>query len=446
MRAREPKAESRTNSAQGNLANPRPSVSHQTCGKRLRQALRQPKALCALLPVQRKRRALAGGKAHECLQRKLIRPARRLQKLNQLCAWAEKPTSLPRLREGPLAGHYLEDLVTAQRTRPETKPSSPARATTRNAYPASLHRQIPAHGVRHMDEHLQLEPWAFRNFDQSMRLAKTLSHPLPVPYELALRAGNELLQRFGLHLAKRRSHQTLTFTGKVTSLFHRKSSGRLPIGPPWTDQQMNAASQYIARMANRFSYTWKRLLRYRFGTTASGAMPLVFSISSTWAQASLSTTLVGPAATLDMLLRWIRQERSVEIQTSERNTSRAHEPTGRSDVPVEPIPRPGVAASRQSVSESAQQGFYPQVGSLPLPAASLNGGQSLFAPPLATEIPPTLLPPLAPFDAPTPLASATLRHEALRDETDLVQEDLDFLADKIKRILDEEARRHGIQV
>jgi hypothetical protein len=39
-----------------------------------------------------------------------------------------------------------------------------------------------------------------------------------------------------------------------------------------------------------------------------------------------------------------------------------------------------------------------------------------------------------------------LRHEALRDEAELVQEDLDSLADKMKRILDEEARRYGIQV
>jgi hypothetical protein len=140
------------------------------------------------------------------------------------------------------------------------------------------------------------------------------------------------------------------------------------------------------------------------------------------------------------------QESSVEIKPGEQDLSRAQEPHVRSDIPAESSALPGVAASHQSASEGARQGFYPRAESLPLPAASLVGAQPLFAPPLATEIPPTLLPPRAPFDAPTPLASAALRHEALRDEAELVQEDLDSLADKMKRILDEEARRYGIQV
>jgi hypothetical protein len=59
---------------------------------------------------------------------------------------------------------------------------------------------------------------------------------------------------------------------------------------------------------------------------------------------------------------------------------------------------------------------------------------------------PSLLPKRAPgFPAP-PVARAIHRKDA-RDEDDAVQEDdLSNLSAKIKRILDEEARRHGINV
>jgi hypothetical protein len=58
---------------------------------------------------------------------------------------------------------------------------------------------------------------------------------------------------------------------------------------------------------------------------------------------------------------------------------------------------------------------------------------------------PALLPPQAPGAAPIPLA-ATMASQGALLESILADDDLDLLAAKIKRILDDEARRHGIDV
>lgn len=113
------------------------------------------------------------------------------------------------------------------------------------------------------------------------------------------------------------------------------------------------------------------------------------------------------------------------------------------DMPFSEIPRQAAPAPEAAPPPGARQGFYPQAGSLPLPAAGQPEYRPPLAPPLAAPTPPTLMAPQATFDAPTPAASASLRQQARSDEAE-VPEDLDELAAKIRRILDDEARRHGI--
>ncbi len=68
---------------------------------------------------------------------------------------------------------------------------------------------------------------------------------------------------------------------------------------------------------------------------------------------------------------------------------------------------------------------------------------SVVNPTLASRLP--YLTPAEPGTAwDLPIAAATARHGALVEAT--AEEDLDALAAKLKRILNEEARRHGIQV
>jgi hypothetical protein len=67
-----------------------------------------------------------------------------------------------------------------------------------------------------------------------------------------------------------------------------------------------------------------------------------------------------------------------------------------------------------------------------------------IAPPMAaTWLTPLLLPQVA-SGPPSPVAAAIVRQDGRQEEA--TEEDLSALAAKIKRILDEEARRHGIDV
>lgn len=70
---------------------------------------------------------------------------------------------------------------------------------------------------------------------------------------------------------------------------------------------------------------------------------------------------------------------------------------------------------------------------------------SQIAPPAISSSLPALLPPRAKDQEPLPIAAAMARHGA-RVEAATAYEDLDELAARIKSILDEQARRHGIDV
>jgi len=75
----------------------------------------------------------------------------------------------------------------------------------------------------------------------------------------------------------------------------------------------------------------------------------------------------------------------------------------------------------------------------------LRSPTSIMPPFLSPSLPP-LLPAAAPGSSVLPLAAETARRSAWRDEVNAQEKDLNLLAAQIKRILDEEARRHGIDV
>lgn len=74
----------------------------------------------------------------------------------------------------------------------------------------------------------------------------------------------------------------------------------------------------------------------------------------------------------------------------------------------------------------------------------LGGGGRIAPPAVAPQLPP-LIPPQVVGQPVQPVAAATARQGALAEAT-AAEDDLSLLAAKIKRILDEEARRHGIEV
>jgi len=75
-----------------------------------------------------------------------------------------------------------------------------------------------------------------------------------------------------------------------------------------------------------------------------------------------------------------------------------------------------------------------------------SSAESNLAPATLTPSLPPLLPPASPGSPALPMAAATSRYGAWRGEVDAPEKDLSLLAAQMKRILDEEARRHGIDV
>jgi len=69
-----------------------------------------------------------------------------------------------------------------------------------------------------------------------------------------------------------------------------------------------------------------------------------------------------------------------------------------------------------------------------------------FAPPSLTPSLPPLLPAVSPGSVFLPIAADEARRSARRGELNAEEKDLSLLAAQMKRILDEEARRHGIDV
>jgi hypothetical protein len=69
-----------------------------------------------------------------------------------------------------------------------------------------------------------------------------------------------------------------------------------------------------------------------------------------------------------------------------------------------------------------------------------------LAPTILTPSPPPLLPPVSSGSPVVPAAADAARRIAWRDEVEAQEKDLSVLAAQVKRILDEEARRHGIDV
>lgn len=69
-----------------------------------------------------------------------------------------------------------------------------------------------------------------------------------------------------------------------------------------------------------------------------------------------------------------------------------------------------------------------------------------LAPTVLTTSPSPLLPPLSSGSPVVPAAADAARRFAWRDEVEAQEKDLSVLAAQVKRILDEEARRHGIDV
>jgi len=421
---------------QAATSRPRPGSG---CARLVRR-LRQPAIPC--LPVVRPQQVLAGGRTPTCLQRALSMPARLPYSLSRLCGWTEKAPYRPRLVAGPLLGTCLDDLVRFERVagkedaRPGTQraPLPPAPESLRPASLTSAEKATSAHRLE------RPQAWAAQAASL-LRLADSPSRDLP--FAQPAQAPLELLTRSagGMHtlaaLAKGAGASRLSGHAVVPT----RAAARLGVAQP-----AYLLSEWVNRLSRRL------IQQLETGDATSRLSP------QDWIERSMALPVAGPQASRDLLIRLV--DISVPGAGDSTRPSRTGEkappallrsPGERSpsglpawEAPFSRAPRQAAPAPTTLIPPGAQQGFYPQAGVLPLPGAGQPNYRPPFAPPLAASTPPTLMTPQDVYDAPTPYAAAALRQEAKKDEELLVQEDLDMLAGKIKRILDEEAQRFGI--
>ncbi|MFN8483136.1 MAG: hypothetical protein U0768_08835 [Anaerolineae bacterium] len=188
------------------------------------------------------------------------------------------------------------------------------------------------------------------------------------------------------------------------------------------------------------------------GGRDAGQLP----VSAASFEAALSTRLDGPTAPLFVLTRSIQLASDASAGDAAPNRAEAAAAPPVSDAPRPaplPSPPPARPATNPPLRTDGGAPFAPSLwGMLDYPVAA-----SAFAPPgpdpetTVRVVNPTLAPRL-PFLTPSepggppdlPLAAATARQGAWAEAAG--EDDLEALAAKLKRILNEEARRHGIGV
>ncbi len=404
------------------------------------------------LPVAAPKRVLSGGRTPECLQRILRRPASLPRQLASLCGWVEKPGAPPPLMEGPLLGSCLEEAVRFEGTEHREQASGSASTagspslseslrpgksglSQASAPPSAIVRPLPGSGVRQG----RLSAAADRS-----RLP--LGNPARAPFELLARRAGGSQALSSLAPAPRDIHSRKPFS-QIPAPPVARPANLPPVPPEWVALLNHRLTDHLNLHAP--SMTPGMLFdREALGQEREGlAQPAwVLPLPSATAPLDLLLRLAGvlPAFASRRALRNVSEGQPSELLRAPAERSSSSGLTW--SEPFSSAPRQAAPAPESLVPTGAQQGFYPQAGSLALPAAGQPNFRPTLAPPLAADTPPTLLSPQEVYDAPTPYAAASLRHEAGRDEFVLVQEDLDLLAAQIKRILDEEARRYGISV
>ncbi len=437
---------------------------------------------------------LVDGRAPACWQRNLARSTARLDALRRACTWLEAPVAVRiRLRDEPLLGHCLAAL-----TGQAARPAEPQPETSR---PRRFRSARPEHATKRQRSMAPGRNWgAIASQSGDLKKPVTAKPPpqasdkqpsrrrAPAPLQLELETNRALLNRL--------AGETVLAADPNRP---RRQRPREPLAPkarvsPSTSQESAARQDWLRDLARRA----ERSLRQ--DGLDPGPMPwrvsgrqlepgLIPSLADQWAVSlkgrSASAALLAHLANLPVGLR------NSSGHETQPWTASSHAPGARSPgqavmpgaeaarpwtasphIPGDRSPgqavTPGVGAGQPRavpdhfpVSRSLERSLTP-AGGQDLAGSGLTGGATVggsrtenagvepaptarIAPPrVRPSLPPLLTPQLA-NEPPLTMATATVRQEA-RQETTAAGEDLNLLADRIKRILDEEARRHGINV
>ncbi len=405
------------------------------------------------------RSTLAAGRAPICWQRNLARKAARLENLRRMCAWVRPlAATRPALRDKPLFGHCLAQLTEQAARPPDAKSETPrprprpfshddSGDRDRNVVRADGRPGAPTNGSAGRPPELLAE--------------KRTPRRAPLPPDLNRRAAPALLERLSGSSDKPSaiSHQPSAIN-KAPRPKPGVSSGapRAPVSIRHWQQGLvgQRAVAMTSREGDRVSVRhWqqtlvgrlKRVLR-RDGDDG------VESLADVW-----TTRLTGQTAPGDWLVRLARMpvadggasERTLQPQSTPQQSPG----TRSADRTVSDVARVGhgQATPTTAVERDATHGLTAGGETVQTPLLAAGGAgdtegrlrpSARIAPPAVAPVLPELLPGVVGEPVPA-VAAAIVRHGARR-ESAASEDDLGVLASRIKRILDEEARRHGIDV
>lgn len=438
--------------------------------------------------------ALSGGKSPACWWRDLVRKTEGLTAVRRGGAWVEEIRAIhPRLCEGPLLGTMLSVLTgrasQAQETQPKTARPGKARFA-RWENPLELNRNKT---TANASTSSPFQPKVSNRQSGAKRKvfgetpagcsAQTLS-------KLQAQADGSLLNRLaGGNLVFEstepqqagsspvKGKHDVAFGGteqKQTRSFSATGKSSAAVFPP-ACRESAARQDWLNRLGQRAG---KAMTQKQPDTTGSAKLAqddAQVSGQSPSLQEQWSMPLDGMCASLDLLNRLVQED----LPGGEGNSGRALPRSSRGQPPPSSEkprpPRPIEKSDEFSQRSDSWDGWHgePASGandfeSKGTPPDTARAGSTLFAPepgadgqvghgegetkssapiipPNVTPSLPDLLPPQRVGAQPLPVAAGTARRGA-REEAAMNMDDLDTLAGKVKQILDEQARRHGIDV
>lgn len=417
---------------------------------------------------------LAGGKGPAYWQqRQLAQSLVGLKAVQQICAWVNDwPVGYPRLHSGPFLGECLAGLTasmtdSSQSAVETTQPSQPLHGWP-DRWRNLSNRESQPHSRAILSRNSFSSAQSARILPKPTRAKRSLQMPEKLQYSArgaALTSPPSQLQPRIDPLRLRQLAGPFDVGQSPKSSYGLRFPKASKKGAVKLSNQQRSVSRdwtYLFARQAQAVFNQAGLDLLRVSTSDSPDPPLLQAASALAEQ--WAVPLAGPSASFELLASLAgMSRRHGGISTSESGAESRSESAstfGRYRVSGSKLLHDSFAIAQQDnqksnpvapqTNKNIQENFLtvssPET-SAELPKNTANPEVSThISPPLTASPLPQLQPPqIARVPAPT-IATATIRQEAEQEPITADTEDLSDLAAKIKRILDQEARRHGIDV
>lgn len=421
-----------------------------------------------------------GGQAPRFWKRELFRQADRMATVLRSCVWLKQLAEVhPALFDQPLLGNCLTEVTSTGRQTSdlvETEARRGRRHLNRVApVPKRVNRKMTeAERSRTSREKPEIETRPRSRWPATSHPSKPRGKGDKV-LNLAPKADGSLLKRIAGAVVEVSNHHRVSLA----------QVSRLPVGHPHSSPAVVARSLRNQDWRNLVSFRaakawvadWPTLTRHAVTPPAMSNAPeqtneVEGNVSPSLLTDQWVTPMTGPQASPEMLVRLasavepdaIRGATSMKRKTEEStagsrpftvraNSSDLKNPDVRPSSSVGGQREPFVRRFEAIFSEQDQRLHTSGIDQEPAVqrelTATIAQGE-LSAPPFVGSSLSKSMPPLLPAASPNapvlPMATDNVRSGAWRDEVRAQEPDLELLAAQMKRILDEEARRHGIDI